>query len=122
MDFWWLLALIPITFGAAGAYMDSEKGRSPVEGFALGVLFGPLAWIIVFVLPNRENTEFTAEGQADRRWRPLAPRAHFWKHWEAKLAWFIASGDHSKSRKHKGEIPLARRQSTASPSTTPLST
>ncbi len=57
MDFWWLIALLPLAGGAAGAYLDADKGRSPVEGFALGVLLGPLGLFIVFLLPDGERDD-----------------------------------------------------------------
>ncbi|MGO9471412.1 MAG: hypothetical protein ACLQIB_06975 [Isosphaeraceae bacterium] len=38
-----------------GCYVAYEKGRSQMEGFILGLLFGPLGLLIVACLPTGDN-------------------------------------------------------------------
>jgi hypothetical protein len=42
-----------VLFGWLGAWVASQCGRSPGEGFKLGVVFGPLGAIIEALLPRR---------------------------------------------------------------------
>ena len=37
-----VLAVLAVAFGALGAWVAAEKGRSLGEGLALGLVFGPL--------------------------------------------------------------------------------
>jgi hypothetical protein len=46
-----MLVFWTIVFGAVGYWIATQKGRSEVEGAALGCLLGPIGWIIEAVLP-----------------------------------------------------------------------
>ena len=52
-----LWVIIPIfyltVFGAAGAYVSGEKGRSGMEGALLAIFFGPFGLIVAACLPDR---------------------------------------------------------------------
>jgi hypothetical protein len=39
-------------FAGLGAYIASQKGRSVMEGFAMGLVFGPLGVIVAVLLPT----------------------------------------------------------------------
>jgi hypothetical protein len=45
----------------AGSYCSSEKGRSPLEGFILGALFGPAGIIAAACLPLIERRPIEQE-------------------------------------------------------------
>lgn len=52
MGGFWVLAIIVITsLGALGVWVAAQKGRAPLEGLILGVLFGPLGVIVEGLLP-----------------------------------------------------------------------
>jgi len=58
-----ILLLFWLMMGALASWIASQKGRSGVEGFVLGVLFGPLGVIVEAVLPSPISL-------------PPAPRVH----------------------------------------------
>jgi hypothetical protein len=37
-------------FGGIGAVISSSSGKSPVLGFALGALFGPIGWLVTWLI------------------------------------------------------------------------
>ena len=51
---WFVVSLV---FGGLGAYIAGEKQRSGVEGFLLGLAFGPLGTLIEVMLPTSDKPE-----------------------------------------------------------------
>lgn len=49
----WLVVVTAMAcaFGGFGAWVAGEKRRSPVEGFVISFLFGPLGVLVVALLP-----------------------------------------------------------------------
>jgi hypothetical protein len=42
-------------FGGVGAAIASSYGKSPVVGFALGALLGPLGWLVTWLTGRRNG-------------------------------------------------------------------
>lgn len=51
-------ALAVAVLGGIGYACGSTKGRGPL-GFLLGVLLGPIGWIIVLLLPHQDADQAT---------------------------------------------------------------
>ncbi len=52
MDYLVILIPIWIVMGAFGIFVAMAKNRSPMEGFMLGILFGPFGVLIAALMPN----------------------------------------------------------------------
>lgn len=50
MELIWIVIFLLLLCGVIGSWAGSQRGRS-VAGFWLGVLAGPLGWIVVCLLP-----------------------------------------------------------------------
>jgi hypothetical protein len=50
----WIIAVVvgAIGFGFFGLWVSIQKCRSPVEGFVIGLLFGPLGVVVEAILPQ----------------------------------------------------------------------
>ena len=46
---------IGVLLGALGSYIAEKRGRSHVEGFILGFLFGVIGLLIESFLPNKKD-------------------------------------------------------------------
>jgi hypothetical protein len=63
-----LLAILACIFGGLGAWVATHKHRGTLEGFILGLLFGPLGVLVEALLPNgSETSQRTASGSQVRR-------------------------------------------------------
>jgi len=58
------LMIVWLVFACLGAWVASQKRREPVEGFFLGLLFGPFGCLIEAVLPTLTKKEAEAKGAA----------------------------------------------------------
>src|SRR4051812_44233882 len=47
-----VVLVLAIIFGGLGAWIAGQKGRAGGEGFALGLIFGPLGVLITALLPT----------------------------------------------------------------------
>ena len=50
-----ILLLVWGLLGGVGSWIATQKGRSGAEGFVLGVLLGPIGWIIEALLPQQTS-------------------------------------------------------------------
>ena len=60
---WELWALAAVLFGGLGAWIGVQKQRGAAEGFALGLLFGPLGVLVELFLPQGEKV-----ADSQRKW------------------------------------------------------
>ena len=70
-------------FGFLGYYIAGQKNRQTIEGFVLGLLFGPLGALIVALLPTlpettlispRRSSDTNSSEAMERRARQAAKR------------------------------------------------
>jgi hypothetical protein len=77
-----LVVLVPIwgVMAVFGAWVAMQKQRTPVEGFLLGILFGPIAALIAALLPRRRSLDERGQiAYLETRYRELL--------YEADLNW-----------------------------------
>ena len=51
----YLYLAIGVFLGALGSYIAEKRGRSHIEGFILGFLFGAIGLLIEAFLPKKNN-------------------------------------------------------------------
>jgi hypothetical protein len=64
METWQMIAVYMIAWGFIGVYVAAQKNRAMLEGFALGMVGGPIGALIVACLPQGETS---ADVSAKRR-------------------------------------------------------
>lgn len=55
-----VVGCVCLVFGLFGSWISGQKGREPVEGLSLGVLFGPFGCLIEAILPSISQEDLAA--------------------------------------------------------------
>jgi hypothetical protein len=71
-----------VVFGGIGHLIGSRRGMRPVKGILIGILLGPIGWILLAVIPTSE--------QEQERWnreqgRKRCPQCAEWVQRSAKV-------------------------------------
>jgi hypothetical protein len=56
-----------VVFGAVGQAIGARRGMRPIKGVLIGLILGPIGWILLALLPTSEEEQVRANRQQGRK-------------------------------------------------------